>query len=200
MPGRSVYLVRHGEAGGDGELTATGRRQAEALADRLADVRFTAVHHGPLPRAAQTARLVAARLPGVPLLVDEAAGDYLPPVPDPAELPAPFARLVESYTPAERAQGAALADTAVRRFAEVPESMTGDENVLVVTHSFLVAWFVRHALGAPERGWLGVNAANAGLTVVRCLPGRGCRLLTFNDLAHLPAELRWTGFPAELRA
>lgn len=200
MPGRTVYLVRHGEAGDDGELTAAGRRQAEALADRLAVVEFAAVYHGPLPRAARTARMVAARLPGVPVHVDEAAGDYLPPVPDPAELAAPFARLVESYTPAERAEGAALAATAVRRFAGVPELMATDENVLVVTHSFLVAWFVRHALGAPDRGWLGLNAANAGVTAVRCLPGRGCRLLTFNDLRHLPDDLRWTGFPPELRA
>lgn len=200
MAGRTVYLVRHAEAGDDGGLTAAGRRQAEALADRLAGIGLAAVHHGPLPRAAQTARLVAARLPGVPVYVDDAAGDYLPPVPDPAELPAPVARLVESYTPAERAEGAALAAAAVERFTGVADSMSVDENILVVTHSFLVAWFVRHALGAPERGWLGLNAANAGVTALRCLPGRGCRLLAFNDLGHLPDELRWTGFPAELRA
>lgn len=192
---RHVYLVRHGDAGDERELTGTGRRQVEALAERLATVEFREVRHGPLPRAAQTARLLAARLPGVPVYVDEAAGDYLPPVPEPVQ--EPFARLVGSYTPEERAAGAALAADAVARFTWAPAD--GHENLLIVTHSFLVAWFVRHALGAPEERWLGLNAANAGLTVVRCQTGRPCRLLAFNDVGYLEPDLRWTGFPSDLR-
>jgi serine/threonine-protein phosphatase PGAM5 len=66
---------------------------------------------------------------------------------------------------------------------------------LIVTHNFLVGWLVRHALGAPADRWLGLNAAHASLTVIRCRDGRPPALVSFNDLAHLPAELRWTGFP-----
>ena len=47
----------------------------------------TLVYHGPLPRAAQTAELIAASLPGVPVSPSELAGDYLPSVPDPDGLP-----------------------------------------------------------------------------------------------------------------
>jgi hypothetical protein len=33
--------------------------------------------------------------------------------------------------------------------------------------------------------------------VIRYSPGRPAALLTYNDLSHLPAELRWTGFPPD---
>lgn len=60
---RYLYLARHGEAAPDENgLTDAGRRQATLLGRRLGDVPLTAVHHGPLPRAAQTARLVADEL------------------------------------------------------------------------------------------------------------------------------------------
>ncbi|MEK8109093.1 hypothetical protein NKG94_38720 [Micromonospora sp. M12] len=54
---------------------------------------------------------------------------------------------------------------AVRRFAgPVSEGPAGEEPVreLVVTHTFLIGWLVRHALDAPERRWLGLNSHNAG--------------------------------------
>lgn len=63
---RTLYLARHGEAAAD--LTAAGRTQASLLGRRLAGKRLTAVHHSPVPRAVQTAELVAAELrwTGVP--------------------------------------------------------------------------------------------------------------------------------------
>ncbi|NUV51307.1 histidine phosphatase family protein, partial [Streptomyces sp. CAI-78] len=68
-----------------------------------------------------------------------------------------------------------------------------------VTHAFLAAWLVRDALDAPAWRWIGLNHANTGLTVLRYTPGRPAALMLFNDLGHLPEELRWTGFPPELR-
>ncbi|MDT7728595.1 MAG: hypothetical protein QOI21_5171 [Actinomycetota bacterium] len=59
-----LYLVRHGESGGDtecSELTETGRHQAALLGERLRGVPSTGIHHSPLARAAQTAAIVGAR-------------------------------------------------------------------------------------------------------------------------------------------
>ncbi|MCS0638786.1 histidine phosphatase family protein [Streptomyces sp. LP05-1] len=200
---RYLYLARHGEATADeSALTANGRRQAALLGERLRDVPLAVVHHGPLARAAETARLVGARLPGVPLRVSELAGDYVPYVPEPAELPSDAAgRLMEFLAPVtveERRRGAELAREALAAFTgPVP----GDEprHELVVTHAFLIGWLLRAALDAPAWRWLGVNQANAALTVLRYAPGRSSSVLLFNDLSHLPPELRWTGFPPELR-
>ncbi|MFJ1706631.1 histidine phosphatase family protein [Kitasatospora sp. NPDC088346] len=199
---RYLYLVRHGEALPDeGGLTENGRRQAVLLGRRLRDVPFSAVHHGPLPRAAQTARLIGEQLNGIPLQVSEAAGDYVPDVPERDELPADSAdfllRFVDQFTVEERERGPVLARQALERFTG---PVDGDEarHELVVTHNFLVGWLVRHAMDAPTWRWLGLNHCNAALTVIRYAPARPASVLFCNDMRHLPAELRWTGFPPEL--
>ncbi|SOB85866.1 histidine phosphatase family protein [Streptomyces sp. 1331.2] len=201
---RYLYLARHGEAAHTegGGLTAAGRRQATLLGRRLAGRPITAVHHGPLPRAAETARLVAEQLDGVLPTVCEEAGDYLPYLPERAELPEESAEFLLDFlshaTPEECASGAVLAPRAVERFTG-PVAGGEERHELVVTHAFLVGWLVRHALDAPAWRWLGLNVANAGLTVLRYAPGRPPSVLLLNDQGHLPEELRWTGFPAALR-
>ncbi|MFD8011954.1 histidine phosphatase family protein [Streptomyces sp. NPDC058955] len=196
---RYLYLTRHGEATPDETaLTETGRRQAALLGERLRGAPLTAIHHGPLARAAETARLVGERLDGVPVRVAEAAGDYVPHQPSRDELPAAGADamlgFLEQFPAEERARGAELAAEAVARFTG---PVAGDEPVheLVVTHNFLVGWLVRAALDAPEWRWMGLNHANAALTVIRYAPGRPPALLLYNDTGHLPTPLRWTGLP-----
>ncbi|HWS39543.1 MAG TPA: histidine phosphatase family protein [Actinoplanes sp.] len=169
---RHLWIARHALATADDGLSPAGEQQAELLGERLAGVPFTAVHHSPLPRAVQTARLVAAHLPGVPV---EPAGELDDRVP--TDEPAASAAMIARFT------GPAPAD----RYD------------LVVTHAFQVAWFVREALGAPAERWRDLIPANTGLTVIRYLPDGRTRLIVFNDLSHLPPGLRFTGFPPELR-
>ena len=67
--GVTLLLVRHGQSAGnarrvfsgsaDVPLTATGRAQAAALADRLAHEPIAAVYASPLSRARDTARPTA---------------------------------------------------------------------------------------------------------------------------------------------
>ncbi|WP_031034315.1 histidine phosphatase family protein [Streptomyces sp. NRRL F-5650] len=199
---RYLYLARHGEASPDETgLTEAGRRQATLLGKRLRGIPFAAFHHGPLPRARETARLVAGELTGVTPRVSEIAGDYLPHVPERAELPPESAdhylRFLAGVTAEEREHGAELARQALRRFTGPVTDGTEDRHELVVTHNFLVGWLVRDALYAPKWRWLGLNHGNAALTVIRYAPGRAASVLVSNDMRHLPPELRWTGFPAE---
>ncbi|MBC2876496.1 MULTISPECIES: histidine phosphatase family protein [Streptomyces] len=205
MPGmaaRYLYLTRHAEASSDeSQLTDVGRRQAALLGERLREVPLSAIHHGPLARAEQTARLVGERLDGIPHRRSEAAGDYVPYLPTHEELPPEAAdawlQFLDRFTAEEREQGPELAAAAL---AEFTGPVVGDEprHELVVTHNFLVGWLVRAALDAPKWRWLGINHANAALTVIRYTPDRPPAVLLFNDTGHLPAGLRWTGFPPEL--
>ncbi|MFJ6432613.1 histidine phosphatase family protein [Streptomyces sp. NPDC091416] len=199
---RYLYLTRHGEASPDeSELTENGRRQAVLLGRRLRGCPLTAIHHGPLPRAAQTARLIHEQLDAVPLRMSEPAGDYVPYLPERHELPpesadAMIARLAE-FPAQEREQGPESAREALARFTG---AVDGDQprHELVVTHNFLTGWLVRDALDAPKWRWMGLYHANAALTVIRYEPGRPAAVLLYNDTGHLPPELRSACFPADL--
>ncbi|MEU9221128.1 histidine phosphatase family protein [Streptomyces sp. NPDC048376] len=200
---RYFYLARHGEASPDESgLTDAGRRQATLLGRRLRDVPLTAVHHGPLPRAEETARLITDELEGVTARVAECAGDYVPHLPERDELPAGpadfYLDFLAGATEEERRRGPELARQALRRFTGAVTDGGQDRHELVVTHNFLIAWLVRDAMHAPKWRWLGLNHANAALTVIRYAPGRAASVLLSNDMRHLPAELCWTGFPPEL--
>jgi probable phosphoglycerate mutase len=194
MANRILYLARHGEAAADGRLTEIGRKQARLLGERLAGVPFAAVHHSPVSRAAQTAALIAEALPAVPVVADETLGDYVPPVPAPATLPAIFATFLASFSAEELAEGAKLAARALDRHAGPAETATRE---LIVTHNFVVAWFIQRALDAPDWRWLGLNLSNCGLTVIVYRDDRPPTLVVVNDMEHLPPALRWTGFPPD---
>jgi serine/threonine-protein phosphatase PGAM5 len=194
-----LYLVRHGEADPhDGPLSQAGVRQAQLTGQRLKDVPFCGIYHGPLPRAAQTAGLIAASLPGVPVCACDLAGDYVPFAPDPGGLPPGFASFLAGFSAAELADGPKLAAAALERFAGAGGEQE-DTHELIVTHNFLIGWFVSQALGAPPWRWLDLNQMNCALTVIAYLPGLPAGLISFNDAGHLPPELRWTGFPAVVR-
>lgn len=200
MASRFLYLVRHGEAAEGGGLSDAGEEQARRTGERLKNLPVDRIHHSPLPRAAQTARLIAGWLPGVPVAESAAVGDYIPADLDPAALPPSHARLVNGYTMAERSEGAALARAAIEQFAGPPgEGPADDVHELIVTHNFLIGWFIAHALHAPDSRWIGLNQQNCALTVILYRKGLPPALVSFNDAAHLPDQLRWTGFPAQLR-
>ena len=200
MASRFLYLVRHGDAAEGGRLSDAGEEQARRTGERLKNLPVTQIHHSPLPRAAQTARLIAGWLPGVPVAESALVGDYIPADLDPDALPPSYAQLVSSYTTTERDEGAARARAAIGRFAGPPgEGPADDVHELIVTHNFLIGWFIAHALHAPDWRWIGLNQQNCALTVILYRPGLPPSLVTFNDAAHLPDQLRWTGFPARLR-
>ncbi|MFF7599321.1 histidine phosphatase family protein [Streptomyces mirabilis] len=199
---RYLYLARHGEASPDETtLTENGRRQAVLLGERLRNTPLSAIYHGPLPRAEQTAQLISAQLGDAPLQQSELAGDYVPYLPTKEELPPDSADAMLGFLAQvpeeERNRGPALAREALAEFTG-PVDCDHPRHELVVTHNFLIGWLIRAALDAPKWRWMGLNHGNAALTVLRYAPGRPSSVLFYNDMRHLPAELRWTGFPPEL--
>ena len=197
MGTRHLYVARHGEADTWGELTDTGRRQADLLGERLARVPVDAVWHSPLPRAVASAQAIARHLPGVPVAEAAELVDHVPYVPPRSEIPRPWLGFFDGYDDAEAASGRATADALVERFATTAQG--DDEHLVLVTHAFQIGWLVRHALDAPPSRWLGLNSGNAALTVLEYRPELPPALVVLNDMSHLPPDLRWTGFPAVLR-
>lgn len=201
---RLLYLARHAEPEGDSAgLTSNGARQAEHLGRRLAPLSVSRITHGPLPRAAETARVVAEQFEQSPtLFADEAAGDYVPHLPGRDEVPDAWADAVLSFladvSEDEASHGAHLGTRAIDLLAG--PAVGGRPPVeVVITHAFTIGWLVRHALDAPAWRWFPPNQCHAGLTVIRYEDGGPPSVVVANDTAHLPAELRWTGFPKHLR-
>ncbi|WZH36970.1 MAG: histidine phosphatase family protein [Microbacterium enclense] len=187
-----IYLVRHGEHQdaehglADGPLSPRGQRQAALLADRLSGLPLDAVWHSPLERAAQTARAVAERLPSVSPEPSALLFDCVPTGMTP-ETPAAYEPFFGSVTEAEVDAGRAqMADAT----AEFLARKAGEVHELLITHNFVISWFVREVLQAPEWRWMTINQAYCGLTVIAQKKGRPWTLLSHNDLAHLPVELR----------
>ncbi len=191
-----IYLVRHGEHLDaehgllDGPLSPRGRRQAELLAGRLSGIPFDALWHSPLDRAAETAQVIAERMPALEPQPSALLFDCVP-TGSTDDTPSVFEPFFGSVTPDEVAAGRAQMADAVNAFLV---RKPGEVHELLVTHNFVIAWFVREVLGAPEWKWMTLNQAYCGLTVLAQKQGRPWSLLSFNDLAHLPVELR-SGLP-----
>lgn len=191
-----IYLVRHGEHQDaehgltDGPLSPRGRRQASLLADRLSGVPFDAVWHSPLMRATETARAVAERMPSLSPEPSALLFDCVPTGMTP-DVPAVFEPFFGSVTEAEIEAGSAQMSDATSEFLA---RKRGEVHELLITHNFVIGWFVREVLQAPDWRWMTLNQAHCGLTVLAQKQGRPWTLLSHNDLAHLPVELR-TGLP-----
>jgi probable phosphoglycerate mutase len=106
-------------------------------------------------------------------------------------MPKAFDSFYGAITEAEIEAGRAQMADAVSEFLTPAR---GDRHDLLITHNFVIAWFVREVLDAPDWRWVGINQANCGLTVLTQRSGRPWNLVAHNDLAHLPSELR-TGLP-----
>jgi serine/threonine-protein phosphatase PGAM5 len=197
-----LYLIRHAQAEpedghSDPPLTALGERQAGLLGDRLRSVPFAAVEHSPLRRATETARLIGGFLPGVPVRPSEFLRD-LTPMPAPGkndEYPADRQSWLAGVPENERDPGAVRLSQSVAHYTSLdnadptpsvgPAAVPAERHYLLVTHAFVLGWFVRHALDAPVWRWLGLNSADTGLTIIRCPPQGPVTLVGFNDVSHL---------------
>jgi serine/threonine-protein phosphatase PGAM5 len=185
-----LYLVRHGEqdqASGhaaDGGLSQVGREQADRLGRRLREVPFSAVHHSPLARATQTADVIASHLPQVPRHACDLVADRTP-IPSAGQrerYPGRWLAWLDGVPDDERDEDATALQAAVGHFG-----VTGDHDryELLITHNFVIGWFVRHVLDAPLWRWIGLNQANCAITIVQWDPDRPPALVSFNDTGHL---------------
>lgn len=185
MVATTLYLVRHGEAAtheaADPGLSERGRRQAEAVATRLAHVDLDALVFSPKRRARETAEIVRTQFPHAAVESSEHADDRTPIPTDHSSVPERYWSFLGGVPAAEHDVDGHRLDAAVDHFGSVGAH---DRRVLVVTHAFVIAWFVRRALDAPPWRWLGLNHLNGAITTID-YSSDGSRLIAFNDSGHL---------------
>lgn len=187
----TLYLARHAEQESTPDedpavgISGLGRDQARRLGERLRTFGLDGIHHGPAVRARETAQVMAAELSRVPVVGSGLLQDRTP-VPEPEhqhEYSDAERAWLADVPPAERDPGGRQISSAIEHFAAL-----GGRHALV-THAFVVGWFVRSALDSPTKSWMTLNPSNAGLTIIRYdseRPTRPVSLISYNDVGHLP--------------
>lgn len=199
------YLVRHGETewnrtgrmqGHTGvPLSAEGRRQATRLGERLRDVDFATVYCSDLPRAAETARIIAA---GRDLAISDEAdlrefsyGEWegLTLAEVETRYPGALAERIEAggnlgFT-APGGESAIDAIRRVRRFTKrASESLDRRENILVVAHGGSLRALAVCLLDLADSDFWKFRVDNTALAIVS--DHDGSRVLeSWNDTSHL---------------
>ncbi len=206
MPTTTLYLVRHGETdynrqrivqgrGIDAPLNATGRRQAEALARRFAQIPLDALYSSPLQRAAATAEAIRCYHPQVPfyLMKDlEEMGwgtlegkPYAPPYAE--QIDYAYARWQAGEYGYRIPGGESILDVqqrALRALEQILEAQAG-RTVLVVTHGRWLRILLASIL--PAYGLARMEQLPHTNTAVNQIiyDGQSFRAVRLNCTAHL---------------
>lgn len=197
-----LYFIRHSESTGNGQgrflgwsdhpLTARGRAQAEAAGARLAALGPMPVLCSDLPRADETARIVAARW-GVPVEPDarwrEIGSGSLEGLPwDALAADAALAAAYEAdpfHTAAPGGESAAvMAERAVAAFTGA--LARPEPRLVVVTHDGPLRAVFAHVLGIPSTHFWRLTTRHGGLTHIAMTDG-WLTVVTMNEVGHLAA-------------
>lgn len=181
MGTRRLLFLRHGQYDeqGDGRLTSIGRRQAHLSALAFEGEPVARIRVSTLVRAKETAEIVASKHPSAKVRPSALFCEAIP-----TKLPPRLARgiparyLVEDVPRAQRA-----AEELFRPAAK-------DTTELVVCHGNLIRYFHCLALGVDPKAWVRLLTHHCGITEALVLSNGQLRAVRYNDLGHLPTELR----------
>lgn len=198
---RTVYLIRHGQydhtdprdATVGKDLVPLGIAQARLVAARLRGlpVEWSSFRSSTMTRARDTALVIGQDFPELTLESTPLLNECTPPT-----------RRTEVTAHLKQDDLDACATRLQTAFDELfAPSPEGDRNDLVVAHGNVIRYFVTRVLGVDPTAWLGLAIANCSLTVVKVLPDGTTILLSYSDVGHMPPNLQtWTapGSKAEL--
>lgn len=179
--GQENVAARRGELGGD--LTELGERQARLTGDRLARLAVDRIVSSSLPRAAQTAAIIAERLRVRPVEQTELLWEALP------SIPTGYEHLFEGVAESGQVEQDLQRVTAAYEsyFLQLPDEIRCQ---LLVCHGNIIRYFVTRVRGWPASQWHEMDVGNCSLTVVTFCPDQPPHLLSLNELSHLPDSLQ----------
>jgi broad specificity phosphatase PhoE len=190
--GQSLWNeVRRFQGGTDVELSALGRRQAEALGRAVRGRRLAAAYVSPMQRAFETAT-IALEGTGVPLVsVDElrelSLGEWEGCTVD--EVSAregdPYRRWVRAPLDCPPPGGEALPEVCgrvLRAIDRIALAHPNGDDVLIVAHGGVISVYLCHLLGCSFNTLWRLRVDNCSLTTVE-----PPRIVTLNDTSHLSA-------------
>lgn len=197
-----LFLVRHGESEGNRDrmftghgpspLTERGRRQAEAMAERLAAPRPDAIYVSDLPRARQTVAPLSARAGVEPVVTAELRerdmGAFVGMRFDEVQAQHPdgwlaLARRDYEYCPPDGESHRACAGR-VGRFLDALRGRHMGERVVLVSHGVAIHHMVRHLLDTSSHEVV-FTIDNCCIHHMELRHSGSTRVVTLNDARHL---------------
>lgn len=181
MGTRTLLLVRHGQYALDeaGSLTALGREQARVtgawIANDLDGIPVAALWSSTLPRARETAAIIANSIPNGKVRPVGVLREGI------------YSR-IRGYkvSASKQREDRVRADAAWKRFFKTSRA---DRLELLVCHGNLIRYLVCRALHVSILRWIRMNSSNCAMTRVLIRDTGAIRVVSYNETAHLPADL-----------
>jgi len=192
---RTLYLVRHGayepnpKANPDlgPSLAPLGIAQARLIAARLEGmpVHFDSITSSTMARARETAAVIHESLANVPLDSSPLLSECTPPT----------SRPLPGETDAELTACANRLDTVfAKRFSPPTDA---DRNEVLVCHGNVIRYLVMKALHQDTKDWLAMTVAHASLTIIRVRADGSMTVLGVGDVGHIPPNMVSWGTQAD---
>lgn len=177
MGTRTLLFLRHGQydAENGGVLTPLGREQARLTGKYLEALEFDLIWSSTLPRAKETADIVADHLGGMRVRHTGLLREGL------------YTKVEGYKVPAsERREDRARADAA---YAKIIRTSRAERLELVVCHGNLIRYLMCRALHTPVVKWLRMTTSHCGLSRMVVRDTGAVRVVSYNETSHLPMKL-----------
>lgn len=188
---RTIYLIRHGDYEIEDErdpdvgkeLIPLGIAQARLIASRLNSlpVKITSLISSTMTRARQTAMIINREFPNLELRKDSLIRECTPPT---------WRKdIMAKETESDLKICVDNLEAAFIKYF-IPSPDDEDRNDIIVCHGNVIRYFVTQALKVNTLAWLKMTIGNCSLTIVRIMPDGSTKLISFNDVGHLPPNLQ----------
>lgn len=195
---RTLYLIRHGDYDHEDErdpdigkaLVPLGVAQARLVAARLRGmpVHWDALYSSPMTRARQTAQILAEDL-DLKIQSSLLLRECIPPT---WRKDIMAEESIEDLASCRRQIEAAFA----KYFIPSPEK---DRHEIISGHGNVIRYLVTRALGVDTKSWLGMSIGNCSLTEIVVFADGSMKVLSFSDVGHIPPNLQTRTAPGSPR-
>jgi len=188
---RTLYLIRHGQYDHDDDrssdigkaLVPLGIAQSKLVANHLKSlpVKMSSLTSSTMTRARQTSMIINQSFPELELQQTRLIRECTP--------PSWREDVMEREDPEKLQKCTDNLDAAFSKYF-IPSTDNEDRNDIIVCHGNVIRYFVTKVLKVNTMSWLQMTTGNCGLTVVRIKPRGSMKLISFNDMGHIPSNLR----------
>ena len=188
---RTIYLIRHGEytpqddniPDSENVLTPLGIAQARLVSARLKamNIKFSSLTSSTMTRARQTAMVINKDFPDLNLEESDLIRECTPPT---------WRKdVMAGVDTVHRVECVENLEKAFKEFF-IPSPDQNDRNDIIVCHGNVIRYFVTKVLKVNTMSWLQMTIGNCSLTVVRIKSDGTMKLVSFNDVGHIPTNLQ----------